>query len=63
MDTTVKEIVQAAEYTDKDAIACKIILFWTFHFVFSTLDAAKKHHEYLVRQNKPLSDEQRKKTA
>ena len=40
-DTIVKEIAQAGEYTDKDAIACKIFLFEhaTFHLRISIFNS------------------------
>ena len=54
-------ILESGEYSCKESIACKT-KFTSFHYYADVLwfiDAAKKYHEYLVRQEKTVTELQR----
>ena len=63
----VRNVKEAGEYTSSQTIECKhlcLSLYLSSSYFFKFLiDAAKKYHEYLVRQDKPLSEDQRRVIA
>ena len=61
-----KDVSEAGEYLDKDSIACKLAIVYMLRWFVNSMtvaDAAKKHHEYIVRQQKPISEEQKEINA
>lgn len=61
-----KDVSEAGEYLDKDNIACKLAMVKLLRWFVNSMaiaDAAKKHHEYIVRQQKPISEEQKEINA
>lgn len=65
-DKIVKNIADGGDYKNKDEISCKnvlsAIILWITDYNVCT-DASKKYHEYLVRQLKPVGEEEKKKKA
>ena len=62
----VTQVMLGKEYSSKGSISCKWDYIHSFYVTlhnFLLSDAAKKFHEYLVRQNKPTSEEERNATA
>ena len=61
-----KDVSEAVQYLDKESIACKLYSYlknlrW-FVNSMTIVDAAKKY-EYIVRQQKSLSEEQKELNA
>lgn len=58
-----KDVIEAGECSCRDSIACKmmVLLIKAELLIYGVLvtDAAKKYHEYPVRQQKPVTEEQR----
>lgn len=66
-DKIIKDIISDGSYKEHSDIACKYHKL-TSGAMYKILlayytDAAKKYHEYLVRQQKPQTAEQKKKVA